>query len=105
MSWLREVKRQAQDLRQNATNFGIFGTAVAGTWLAGALDMEVDFFVDEDPSRIRAKHLGIPIISPDDAAEGSDVFVGMAPAVSKRLAGKYRDAIARFHVVKSLDAL
>ena len=105
LSWLREVKRQAQDLRQNATNFGIFGTAVAGTWLAGARDMEVDFFVDEDPSRIRAKHLGIPIISPDDAAEGSDVFVGMAPAVSKRLAGKYRDAVARFHVVKSLDAL
>jgi hypothetical protein len=58
--------------------------------------MEVEFFVDEDPSRIRAKHLGIPIISPDDAAEGSDVFVGMAPAVSKRLAGKYRDAVRVF---------
>jgi 2-polyprenyl-3-methyl-5-hydroxy-6-metoxy-1,4-benzoquinol methylase len=105
LSWLREVKRQAQDLRQNAAKFGIFGTAVAGTWLAGARDMEVDFFVDEDPSRIGAKHLGIPIISPGDAVEGSDVFVGMAPAVSKRLTGKYRDAAARFHAVKPLDAL
>jgi hypothetical protein len=81
------------------------GTAVAGTWLAGAPDMEVEFFVDEDPGRIGAKHLSIPIISPGDAAEGSDVFVGMAPAVSKRLAGKYSDAAARFHAVKSLDAL
>lgn len=105
LSWLREVKRQAQDLRQNSAKFGIFGTAVAGTWLAGARDMEVDFFVDEDPSRIGAKHLGIPIISPADAVEGSDVFVGMAPAVSKRLTGKYRDAAARFHAVKPLDAL
>lgn len=105
LSWLRGVRHQAQALRQNAANFGIFGTAVAGTWLAGAPDMEVEFFVDEDPSRIGAKHLGIPIISPGDAAEGSDVFVGMAPAVSKRLAGKYRDAAARFHAVKPLDAL
>jgi hypothetical protein len=99
------VQRQAQDLRNSATNFGIFGTAVAGTWLAGARDIEVDFFVDEDPSRIGAKHLGIPIISPGDAAEGSDILVGMAPAVSKRLAGKYRDAAAHFHAVKPLDAL
>jgi hypothetical protein len=105
LSWLRGVRRQAQDIRQNAANFGIFGTAVAGTWLAGAPDIEVEFFVDEDPSRIGAKHLGIPIISPGDAAEGSDVFVGMAPAVSKRLAGKHRDAAARFHAVKPLDAL
>jgi hypothetical protein len=29
----------------------------------------------------------------------------MAPAVSKRLTGKYRDAAARFHAVKPLDAL
>lgn len=105
LSWLRSVKRQAQELRQNAANFGIFGTAVAGTWLAGSRDMRVDFFVDEDPSRIGAKHLGIPIISPRDAEEGSDVFVGMAPAVSKRLAEKYRDAAARFHAVKPLDTL
>jgi hypothetical protein len=67
--------------------------------------MEVDFFVDEDPSRIGAKHLGIPILSPGEVAEGSDVFVGMAPAVSKRLAGKYSGAPARFHAVKPLDAL
>ena len=105
LSWLRGVMRQMQDLRQNAANFGIFGTAVAGTWLAGAPDMEVDFFVDEDPSRIGAKHLGIPILSPGEVAEGSDVFVGMAPAVSKRLAGKYSGAPARFHAVKPLDAL
>ena len=105
LSWLRGVQRQAQDLRNSATNFGIFGTAVAGTWLAGARDIEVDFFVDEDPSRIGAKHLGIPIISPGDAAEGSDILVGMAPAVSKRLAGKYRDAAAHFHAVKPLAAL
>lgn len=104
LSWLRGVEHHARELRQTAASFGIFGTAVAGTWLAAACDGKVDFFVDEDPSRIGSKHLGIPIISPADVPAHSDVFIGMAPAVSKVLAGKYRGASARFHAVEAIEA-
>jgi len=103
--WLRGVKHQAQQIRAGSDNFGIFGTAVAGSWLAGACSIKVDFFVDEDPNRIGGKHLGIPILSPSDAPPGADVFVGMAPAVSKRLTEKYSSAPARFHAVNAISAL
>ena len=103
--WLRGVKHQAQQIRAGSDKFGIFGTAVAGSWLAGACNIKVDFFVDEDPNRIGGKHLGIPILSPSDAPLGANVFVGMAPAVSKRLAEKYSGAPARFHAVNAISAL
>lgn len=102
LSWLRTVQQRAHELRAHSPNFGIFGTAVAGTWLAGACG-GVDFFVDEDPSRVGRRHLGIPILSPNAVPPDSDVFVGMAPAVSNRLAGKYADAPARFHAVDSVE--
>ncbi|MFM8683084.1 MAG: hypothetical protein ACKOEG_04790, partial [Chthoniobacterales bacterium] len=104
LNWLQGVRRQAQGLDESAARFGIFGTAVAGTWLAGCCK-RVDFFIDEDPSRIGRKHLGVPILSPSQVPADADVFVGMAPMVSSRLAGKYAGAAARYHAVHSLDSL
>jgi 2-polyprenyl-3-methyl-5-hydroxy-6-metoxy-1,4-benzoquinol methylase len=105
LAWLRGVQHQAQQIRAESDAFGIFGTAVAGSWLAGACNIKVDFFVDEDPNRIGGEHLGIPIIAPGDAPPGANVFVGMAPAVSRRLAEKYSGSPARFHAVDSISAL
>lgn len=104
LNWLQGVRRQAKGLDGAAARFGIFGTAVAGTWLAGCCE-RVDFFVDEDPSRIGRKHLGVPIFSPDQVPADADVFVGMAPVVSRRLAEKYSGVGARFHAVHALDFL
>ncbi|MEY3480881.1 MAG: hypothetical protein RIQ71_1656 [Verrucomicrobiota bacterium] len=105
LSWLHSVGLRAHSLRKGNSSFGIFGTAIAGTWLAGVCNMKVDFFVDEDPCRIGSRHLGIPILSPQDIPAGSDVFVGMAPAVSKRLAEKYSGSPANFHAVDAFTAL
>lgn len=105
LAWLRGVRHQAQQIRAVSAKFGIFGTAVAGSWLAGACSIKVDFFVDEDPNRIGGEHIGIPIVSPNDVPPDADVFVGMAPAVSKRLAVKYSGAPARFHAVNAISAL
>ena len=104
LNWLREVSRQAQDLQRRATTFGIFGTAIAGTWLAGGLERKPDFFLDEDPNRIGKQHMGVPILSPAEVPAGADVFVGVAPEVSRKLAGKHSDSRARFHSVSELDA-
>jgi SAM-dependent methyltransferase len=97
--WLEGVRRKARKLREDSGSFGIFGTAVAATWLVSSGGLEADFLVDEDPSRIGSTHLGIPILAPSDVPEGSDVFIGLAPAVSRRLAGKFSGCSSRYHPV------
>ncbi len=58
--------------------FGVFGTSVAATWLAGGLGNVVDFFVDEDPARAGRTHLGRPILKPGEAPQGAVVYLAFA---------------------------
>ncbi len=102
LAWLQNVRKQAVDTASQSKAFGIFGTAVAGTWLAGACNGRTEFFVDEDTNRIRSTHLGLPIVSPADVPRGADVFVGLAPVVAERLAKKYAGGPVRFHGVPPL---
>jgi len=102
LSWLGDVRKQAVATASASEQFGIFGTAVAGTWLAGACNGKTKFFVDEDTNRIGSTHLSLPIVSPADVPRGADVFVGLAPFVSERLAQKYIGGPARFHGVPPL---
>ena len=105
LGWLREVGRQARACQEKAASFGIFGTAIAGTYLAGACRKRLDFFLDEDANRVGKRHMGVPILSPADVPAGADVFVGMAPEVSCKLAAKYSGGRARFHAVSDFSAL
>lgn len=102
LAWLEDVRNQAVATARQSKTFGIFGTAVAGTWLAGACNGRTEFFVDEDTNRIGSTHLGLPIVSPADVPRGADVFVGLAPVVAERLAQKYAGGSARFHGVPPL---
>lgn len=69
---------------------GLFGTSIAGTWLATEAEDAVAFFVDEDMSRRGRPHLGKPVYAPTEAPSGSQVFLGLPPelaaAIRKRLA-------------------
>lgn len=102
LAWLEDVRKQAVATASQSKAFGIFGTAVAGTWLAGACNGRTEFFVDEDMNRIGSTHLGLPIVSPADVPRGADVFVGLAPVVAERLAQKYAGGSARFRGVPPL---
>src|ERR1700731_325319 len=59
--WLDAVRRDATDLARQSTNFGIFGTSIAATWLFSELEGKAGFFVDEDPNRVGGRHLEQPI--------------------------------------------
>ena len=61
---------------------GLFGTSIAGTWLASEAGERVGFFVDEDPARTGRMYLGRPVHAPADVPPGSRVFVGLPPAVA-----------------------
>lgn len=88
LDWLAAVRAQARTLSAQG-NFGLFGTSIAATWLHAELDGRVDFFVDEDPSRIGKTCFGHSIRSPKELDSRATVFLALptplAEAVRTRL--------------------
>ena len=89
--WLNTLLDAARKACSNG-RFGIFGTAIGGTWLQVSLDGTADFFVDEDPNRIGGHHLGKPILALSDVPTDATVAVPLPPpaatAVAARLAAR-----------------
>lgn len=71
-------------------NFGLFGTAIAATWLDAQLNRAARFFVDEDLNRVGNTHLGRPIVSPADVPEGATVFVALPQPLAGNVAERLR---------------
>jgi hypothetical protein len=72
--------------------FGIFGTAIAATWLDAQTGHPARFFVDEDPNRVGKQHMGRPILAPSDLPEDATVFVALPAVVGDRVAARLRSA-------------
>ena len=89
--YLGVVARHARRILPQAARFGIFGTSIAGTWLRTQLKGKVEFFVDEDESRVGRSHLGIPIVSPAQVLNNSTVYIPLpaplAGKIARRLGG------------------
>jgi len=102
LHWLAGLEARARSLAGSSSCFGLFGTALAATWLAESAGEKLAFFVDGDPDRIGRTHLGKPILAPEAVPAGADVFIGMAPSVSAKLAEKYRHLAAIFHAAPPL---
>jgi hypothetical protein len=88
VEWLRALTALGRRLAAGPKTMGIFGTSIAATWLASQLDNSVEFFVDEDESRIGKSHLGRPIVSPANVPAGSIVYLALAPAIADLIARK-----------------
>lgn len=101
VAWLQEVARLAAAVAAGSRHFGLFGTAIAATWLYQTLPDSVRFLVDEDPDRVGRTHLGLPILSPADVPDGSDVFVGVSPLLSSAIARRLASGGRRYHAVTS----
>lgn len=89
VAWLSAMLAEASETAGRARTFGVFGTAISGMWLYGALRDKVSFFVDEDMSRVGNSFEGIPILSPAQAPAGSTVFVPLLPEVAQRVVGRH----------------
>ncbi|MBF0550751.1 MAG: class I SAM-dependent methyltransferase [Deltaproteobacteria bacterium] len=92
LDWLNRVADHATNTARNG-RFGIFGTAIAGTWLAATLREEVNFFVDEDPLRQGKSHLGLPVLKLDQVPEDTSVYLAfptqLADSIYRRLKISY----------------
>lgn len=86
---LERVRDKARAWRGHA-NVGIFGTAIAATWLDAEMDAEADFFVDEDVSRVGREHLGRPVVAPSGVPEGGIVLVALPAVLAEPVAGRLR---------------
>jgi SAM-dependent methyltransferase len=81
LAWLRSTADHLRQLgEENA--LGLFGTSIAGTWLAAEAGEAIAFFVDEDPNRVGRTYLGRPVHAPANVPTGTRVFVGLPPALA-----------------------
>jgi SAM-dependent methyltransferase len=88
LAWIDGVRAQAVSLAATTEQFGIFGSSIAASWLAGACGDRLRFFVDEDPERVGKTHLGRPIIAPADIPAGATVMVALAPAMAAQIGAR-----------------
>lgn len=88
LDWLEETSLSARGAAAGG-NFGLFGTAIAATWLFGELGEDaVAFFVDEDPHRAGGTFLGRPVLHPRDVPPAACVFIGMPMPAAQNIKDK-----------------
>ncbi len=60
INWLEKIKKQVSLLSTMNDSLCVFGTTIAATWISSIVD--VDFFVDEDMSRVGHRLHGKPVL-------------------------------------------
>ena len=87
VEWIKMVRVHAESFSSRGS-FGVLGTSINALWLFGELELDVDFFVDEDASRQHKKLFGRPVISPEEVVEGSVVYLPFVPALATKIAAR-----------------
>jgi SAM-dependent methyltransferase len=95
LAWLGETADRLRSLGTGGP-VGLFGTSIAGTWLAAEAGNHFSFFVDEDPHRAGRTYLGKAVHSPAEIPQGSSVFIGMPPAVAAGICARLARAGVEF---------
>lgn len=96
--WLTRLQERAQEAAA-ARPFGIFGTSIAGTWLASQLQGRLAFFVDEAASQPGRQHLGLPVYRPAEVEAGSTVFLAFPPAIADKITARMAQDHGHFRCV------
>lgn len=100
--WLQDIIKLTQSFPVDKPR-GIWGTAIAATWLYSLLNQQVDFFVDEDASRVGQTHLGKPIYSPDNVPAKSEIFVALTPEIADKIVKRWSHLDVNLHVPPQLS--
>jgi SAM-dependent methyltransferase len=103
LAWLDATMQCGRKLAQDCRPFGVFGTSIAGVWIASALDNRIDFYVDEDEARIGRSYFGAPIIATDAVPAGSTVFVCLEPKLAEAIIARHQSAGRRYLPPPPLD--
>lgn len=87
-NWLADSLVLAKHATDRGGSVGVFGTAIAATWIAGALGDAINFFVDDDPNRQGRLHLDLPILAVERIPANATVIVPMEPAPAARICAR-----------------
>ena len=90
LAWLDATLAATREAASRGASFGIFGTSIAATWLAGALGDRIAFHVDEDANRQGRTFFGKPVLAPEAVPAGAMVFLAVAPVVAEAIAPRLR---------------
>ncbi len=89
VNWLKRLYSLALS-KSKSYGIAIFGTSIAGTWLAGALQDRVKYFVDEDPTRVGTEYRGLPVYHPTMLPDTTAVFIPLIPEIAHNIINRYR---------------
>lgn len=84
LAWLEKVKNHAVKISEKET-FGVFGTALAGTWLASLILNKIDFFVDEDSLRQGKTYMGLKVKHPENVPDNAVVYLVFPSILANKL--------------------
>jgi SAM-dependent methyltransferase len=98
LGWLSAVVTMANRLSASS-RLGVFGTSIAATWLFDELAGQVDFFVDEDPSRADRIYMDRPVYLPKDVPAGSQVFVALPPDFAQLVKARLEKDALEFKLI------
>ena len=93
---LRAANESSKKARRSGHRFGIFGTSISGMWLYGAMENEIDFFVDEDIARQGACLEGHPVIAPEDVPNHASVFLALLPDVAMNVKSRLASCLGNW---------
>lgn len=103
IDWLLNFSRIIETSTANR-RYGIFGTSIAASWVAGLFPEKAAFFIDEDINRIGRQHLGMDILSTQDAPKDYPIVMAMIPQAASKITPRLTSA--GFEVIQPpLDVL
>lgn len=98
LAWLEDVSNEVRAASRER-EVGIFGTAIAGSWLAGNVGECARFFVDEDTSRQGKYHNGLMVIPPGDVSQDSVVYLAFPPKTANTIYTRLKDSYPSMNVL------
>lgn len=93
IAWLTRMATAAQTFLAQAPTgaaVGVFGTANAAAWLAGTLEQDINFFVDEDELRVGQTFLGRPVLAPSGLPHGAQVVMPLPRSIAEAIQRRYQ---------------
>jgi hypothetical protein len=84
LGWLAATAKDAT-VAAGGGPFGLLGTSIAATWLANMLDGAVQFFADEDMTRVGRQFMDRPVMHPSSVPAGAGVYIAFPPTQARAI--------------------
>ena len=88
INWLGEVLIKMP--KKSQSKIGIFGTSIASAWVSNNINSSIDFYVDEDESRINNTFLKKRIIDSANIPEFSSLYIPLTYEIAKLIKTKIK---------------